>query len=399
MSASAPLRFFPAATRRTRAASTRSKAGTRVRRTIAASFGALVLCAAGVAAFMLWPRHASDAECFRTMVIARGDVVHHVAAIGRVEPRSTTAVGAAVSGRVTEVLVDVGDRVVGGQLLARVDVPGTAAHLDRLQVAVDSAAAAARRRSAELERARLTDERVRARFARERASGAQLDAAHARLAVAETRRTTALRQLALRESELADARAAVADTGIHAPTDGLVLACRVERGASVAAADGLVPFLLATDLDRMRVVAPIDAVEVGNVAVGQRARFVADGLPKQTFHAEVVELRDTGEAVLTVENGGRALRPGMTGTVGIETVAVHDAWRVLDAALAFRPPGEKRRDGAAVWVLTAKGPRRRPVVVGIGDGTMSAVEGDLRDGDMVILELTDAGREAYGTHR
>lgn len=90
-------------------------------------------------------------------------------------------------------------------------------------------------------------------------------------------------------------------------------------------------------------------------------------------------------------------RGDVVSNVAGEPEVVRDALRVLDGALDFHPPGAAKGDGDAVWVVSKRGPRRVPIVAGIGDGVFTAVEGDLHEGDTVIVALTDAGAQAYGS--
>lgn len=375
----------------------RARGRMRSRIVLAASVVAVVLGVAFVLAFVLWPRHATNVERFHTVVLARGDVVHHVTTIGRVQPRSTVEVRTPLTARIAEVSVEVDDAVVAGRLLARMEVEGADQQLAQLRAAAESAAADARRASLELERARRGYARARSRFVSGHVGAAALDAARERFSDALDRRTEAQALSESRDSAVALARATLANTGVHAPVDGVVIASHVVPGRTVAASAGAALFVIATELDRVHVVAPIDAADVGRVAIGQHARVRIEPQRKRTFHGEVLAVRAPDEAVLVVDNRDHALLPGMIVAVAIETAAAHDVWRVLDAALAFRPPNKKPGDGDEVWVLTRRGPRRIPVVRGIGDGIATQVEGDLHDGDMVIVALTEAGREAYGT--
>jgi multidrug efflux pump subunit AcrA (membrane-fusion protein) len=53
--------------------------------------------------------------------IARGPIVVEVMGTGTLEAHVKTTVSSKISGRITEVLVDQGDRVTAGQLLVRLD--------------------------------------------------------------------------------------------------------------------------------------------------------------------------------------------------------------------------------------------------------------------------------------
>jgi HlyD family secretion protein len=370
------------------------------------SIAALVVAAAGATTFVLWPRAAPVAERFATAKVSRGDVVRHVSATGRVEARATVEVGAQVSGRIEQVLVDFDSRVHTGQVLARFELASFTAQLEQARAGL--AAAKAQVRSAALELAEAKREQARARglFDRGVIGRVELDAAKDRVDLAGARLAAARAQLELQRSSLALAQTTMDHTEIRAPIDGIVISREVDPGQTVAAAfQAPVLFVIAEDLRRMRVLASIDEADVGKVMVGQPATFTVDAYPKRSFDASVVELRSaphlvqnvvTYDAILYVDNDDLALRPGMTASVEVETAARRDALFVPNGALHFQPPGEATHEGDAVWVVAADGPARVPVTVDITDGISTVIDGELHEDDEVIVELTDAGRKAYG---
>jgi len=378
----------------------------RRRRTVRWALVAVAAAMIGIGTFAWWPRPAPFSERFGTALVTRGDIVRRVSATGRVEARSTVQVGAQVSGRIAEVLVDFDDRVRTGQVLARFEVASFAAQLEQARAAVAAARADSRRAGLEVAEARREHERTRTLFARGVVGSAELDAAKDRVELAVAARSAARAQLALQQSALSVAQTTMGYTEIRAPIDGIVISREVEPGQTVAASfQAPVLFEIAEDLRRMRVLASIDEADVGEVAVRQPASFTVDAYPSRTFSAEVIELRSaphlvqsvvTYDAVLYVDNDDLALKPGMTASVEIETAAVYDVLRVPNGALHFQLPDEAQADGDGLWLAAPAGPRRAPVVRGLTDGIVTAVEGELHEGDAVIVELTEAGRKAYG---
>jgi HlyD family secretion protein len=176
----------------------------------------------------------------------------------------------------------------------------------------------------------------------------------------------------------------------------VVITRAVDPGQAVAAAlQAPELFVLAEDLDSMRVIAAIDEADVGRVAPGQPAHFTVDAYPDEQFAADVFELHSapiitqdvvTYEAVLTVANPGRRLRPGMTASVKVVTARAVGAVVVPNAALRFTPPGAPRPAHRGVWTTeAAAGLRFVPVELVVDDGTRSAVRGALHPGDTVVV--------------
>jgi len=77
----------------------------------------------------------------RTAKVARGEVVVAVSETGTVEPVKKVEVKSRVAGQLAELLVDEGDRVVKGQVLARLAVPEVEAQRDQIRAQLDAARA------------------------------------------------------------------------------------------------------------------------------------------------------------------------------------------------------------------------------------------------------------------
>jgi HlyD family secretion protein len=159
----------------------------------------------------------------------------------------------------------------------------------------------------------------------------------------------------------------------------------------------------------MRVVAAVDESDVGEVKPGQPASFTVTAYPARIFHGIVTEVRNspvviqdvvTYGTVVQVENPDLALRPGMTASVRIRTAQVANALRAPNMALHFTPPGQSVSDEPGLWTLQSGELRRVEVRLGISDGERTEIRaGSLRPGASVLVELTPAGRKAYGIGR
>lgn len=371
--------------------------------------GALV--AAGV---LLRPKPPALAERFRSAALGRGPVVRQVSPTGRLEARVTVEVGAEISGRITEILVDYNATVTKGQILARLDPASLTAQVE--QSAASRRAAATALKEAKLE---LADAKRRlTRITKLAAAGAEsqenLENAASAVTMARAHIDAASAQVELQRAGSSLARTNLDHTVIRSPIDGVVISRDVDVGQTIAAAlQAPVLFLLAEDLRKMRLIAAIDEADIGQVEAGQPATFTVDAFPGAVFHARITEIRRapkltqnvvTYETVLEVDNPDRQLQPGMTASVKIDTARVDDALHAPNAALRFTPPAaatpEAATAGPAVWVLDDDAPRRRPVTPGISDGRLTVIEGEgLVSGQQVLIGLTPEGREHYGVDK
>jgi len=102
--------------------------------------GVLVVAVIGVVVWQPWLAQQPEEET-RTTVVERGTLLVTVSASGNIEPEARVALIFDVPGRVTEVLVEVGDTVQAGDPLARVDGEQLALQVRQAEAALDAAQA------------------------------------------------------------------------------------------------------------------------------------------------------------------------------------------------------------------------------------------------------------------
>ncbi len=239
-----------------------------------------------------------------------------------------------VAGRIREILVNEGDFVTAGQLLARMDTASLTAQrreaeaqLERAQIAVSTAESLVTQRQAErsansatvAQRAAERDA-AQARLARTEqlartntASIQQLDDDRARSLGAEAAMGAAQAQLAASDaainaarSQVVDARSAViaaqatidridvdiADSDLKAPRDGRVQ-YRVAQPGEVLAAGGRV--LNIVDLGDVYMNFFLPAEQAGQLRYGAEARLVLDAAPQYIIPATISFVADVAQ--------------------------------------------------------------------------------------------------------
>ena len=361
------------------------------------------LLAAGIAAVLLlgW-LVMSQGPLAPTKVtvasVAQGTLVASTFGIGTVEARRSYALGPTLASRVAKVLVDQGDVVRAGQLLAELDpvdleervasgrlaaeragstIRAAEAQLaetqSRAQVAVSAA-----RRSADL-RAQgfVSQEATDTKGHEANAAKAAVDAAAAQLAVAQRDRDRALTDVAGVGKLRAQAR-------LVSPVDGVVSARLVEPGTTLVAGQAV---LQVIDPASLWIKARIDQGQAGAVRVGQPAEVVLRSDTKRVYAGKVERVDWVSDAVTEerIVNVGFAERPtGMSvGELVEVTIRTADFANVRSVpAAAVRRVD--RQDG--IWQVSAGRVVFRPVKLGITtlDGRTQVVDG-LNIGDEVVV--------------
>lgn len=229
----------------------------------------------------------------------RGEITAAVSVTGIISAQNDMPIGVdGDGGRIAEVLVEAGDHVKKGHLLARLDP----------FVAQSEVAAA----EASLEELRATAAVAAVEYSRaQRALGVFSEED------AERRRTTAVTAQAkvkLAEAQLQEARTRLARTNIVAPSDGIVLTRTAEVG-QIAMAGTSVLFHLAKD-SAIEMRGQVAEPDVPRLKVGQTVKVFLDGAP-QAFIGRIWQVGaviDTttrqGSVRVALPYADKNLRPG-----------------------------------------------------------------------------------------
>lgn len=339
--------------------------------------GTAVLIALAFVALLGWRRSAGAKEetRHRTAEVANGAVVktttvqlspamRHLTLLGEARPFAEVTLYAKVSGYLKSVLVDRGDHVQHGQLLATIESPET-----------DRAVAAAR---AEYEQRRVTADRVSKLFAQQFVSSQEADQSKADASVAHERLA------ALEEQQ--------AYESIRAPLDGTVTARYADPGAlmqnAATSQTNALPVLTVSETDRLRVFVYLDQGDAADVRPGMRATMTSQDHPEIVVPASVTRLSGALDAKtrkmvaeLDVNNRDGRIVPG--GFVQV----------VLDVPSPARPeaPAEAlvvRGTSLYVGLIdTTAHVHLVPVTVASNDGKTVMFASGVKPGQRVALSL------------
>jgi membrane fusion protein (multidrug efflux system) len=300
-------------------------------------------------------------------------------------PLVTADVGAKTFGYLDAVLVDRGDPVKRGQLLATVrpsDLP------DQL----------------EAERAGLTQLDANAALARsnfERAkrlapaglvSDQELQSATSALAANEAAQTAARARIGAIATRLGETR-------ILSPIDGLVLSRRLDPGALVGPGGGGAVVTVA-QVDTMRVFVSVNEREAPQLKVGQAAKVELDSFPGRVFEGKVTRVSPafdpttrTLDAEVQLANPAGELRIGMYGRAAI-VLDVHPGAVVAPAsAIGINMLGRY------TFVVEGDKARKRVVETGVDGGNWLEVVHGLAPGELIVTAGADALSDGMAVRR
>lgn len=323
--------------------------------------------------------------------------------IGTVEARRGYFIGPIAAGRVRAVLVDVGERVEAGQLLAEIDPVDLDARIDslaaghaRAQSAVVAAEAQhkeaqARQQLAALNARRYLDLGERRFVSTSAIEGKAQELVSARAAreVAEANLLGARQELARLRAEQDALRQQRRNLRLLAPHDGIVSSRDAEAGSTVVAGQSIVRLI---EPDSLWIKVRLDQGRSRGLAVGLPAELVLRANPSLKLSGTVRRVEPLSDSV-TEERiayvGLAALPAGLTvGELAEVTVIVAPgpAMPTLPNAAIKHTP-----QGTGVWRLIDGKPDFARVATGERglDGRVE-IRGGLREGDTVIVHSARA---------
>ncbi|WP_313013323.1 HlyD family efflux transporter periplasmic adaptor subunit [Brevundimonas sp.] len=187
-------------------------------------------------------------------------------------------VAARRGGVVREVLVNEGDRVVAGQILARQEDDETRLAAQSAAAAVTEARAQLGMSRVELTTARREYDRLSKLSATNNVAAQRLDQARDQISQAEARIASQDAAIQTAQSRLAEARYNQELTVIRAPMNGRIARRYAQPGAGASTLNVTAMFDLEPDTDRI-VRAEIVEADIPNVTVGQEVELTPEGDP------------------------------------------------------------------------------------------------------------------------
>ncbi len=313
------------------------------------------------------------APMVRTAPVERLQSARELRMSGTIEAERSTALSFAVPGTVEQVLVDVGQSVRRGQVVARL-TPTSFEHA--LGIAV-----------AQADRAQDVVQR--------------LQPMHMRKTVPDVKWVEAQTALAAANHAVEIARKSLNDAALRAPEDGVVARRNIEPGATVAPG---IPAFQLVQTRIVRAVAPVPENEVAKIRKGQSAH-VSVGALEREFTGTIYEvgvladpLTRTYPVKITIANAEGVLKVGMVvdafvplsgegPALGVPREAVRIDERGDACVFVVGPDQKVHQRHVKVIGFAAE---RTALMDGVTEGEQVVVSGTPMLGDGMTVRLADA---------
>ncbi len=296
----------------------------------------LIIVAVLIIYFVFFNSSAANTNKFTFARIKKGNLSTTITSTGTLQAVTTVDVGTQVSGKIDRLLVDFNSKVKKGQLLAVLDTTNLALGVNNTLMGLQKAQAA-------YDIAKATFERDTALYAKNFIS--ELD-----FITSKTNYQTAAANLNSAKSSLAQAKTNLSYAYIYSPIEGVIINRNVEEGQTVAASlSAPILFTIAEDLSKMQILADVDESDIGQIKVGQEAKFTVQAYPEKQFSGKVVQIRLGSivvsnvvnyTVVVNADNKDGLLLPGMTATIDFYVEQRNGVLMIPNAALRFQPTEE-----------------------------------------------------------
>ena len=343
--------------------------------------GGICGCSRHVAAQTSDPNDASPTPVAGVAPVTRQDLFAEVTYAAEFRPYVEAELNAKVSGYLSRMTVDFGDKVKAGQLLATIEVP-------ELQAQFVNAQAVEQKAEADFTNASLIYTRLKAVNQSHPNLVAQQD-----LDTAEANDHATAAAIAAARADVEKYQTLVSYTNITAPFDGIVTRRYMDPGQLIQAGTAAGrPLVRVSDNYRLRLDFPVSVDNVKDVQRGDPVTVKVESLNNKALDGNITrftqDVDDTTRTMLTeieVPNPGLELKPGMYATVVL---------RVAKRPGALAVPVEAVSGGKTPMVLLVTREHQieeRTIKLGLETPNYYEVLSGLQEGDLVII----GNRAAY----
>jgi RND family efflux transporter MFP subunit len=389
---------------------------------------AVILLAAAIVVFaVVQPGKVPVTAAVAKAAAASGGAIQGASlldASGYVVARRQATVSSKITGRVLEVMIEEGQHVLAGQIIARLDASNYKANLD--EASAQEATAKANLKVAQIS-ADLSGPRYKRNqeiHARGFLSEQAVEDAKGAYETAQANLDVAKRQVAGSHAALEVAQRNLADTVVTAPFSGVVTVKAAQPGeivSPISAGGGFTRTGICTIVDMDSLEVEVDVAEsfINRVSAGMAATVKLDAYPDWSIPAEVIAViptADRSKATVTVRVGLKQkdarIVPEMGARVAFLAPADTSAGPTASSRSVTVPPDAVQTEGdqAVVYVISDGKVERRAVrlgaktdqgqvlLAGVSAGETIAVapQGKLKDGSAVRIVKKPASDQSAG---
>ncbi len=336
----------------------------------------------------------------QTEAVERVEIQASVLASGRLVHEEEVQLSTEEIGKVTEILVEEGDKVTAGQLVLQIDDQRHRAAVEQNEAVVRMQEIAIERQRTQLENLRRQWERMSGLFERDLIDEDSFDTASNNLRLAEIDLESSRESLSQARAQLEQAQDRLAKTRAYSPINGTVTSLDIKVGETAISSTTNIPgssLMTIADPDSIHTEVNVDEADIANVRVGQEALVYAIAYPDRPVRGVIdsiaisakvaegqqglsfaVKIRLTGET-------GIELRPGMSCRAEIFTDARQDVLAVPIQSILIEEDLAEGTTARSVFVVDGSVVSEKVVEVGLSDDTYQEIVSGVSEGDQIVI--------------
>ena len=294
-------------------------------------------------------------------------ITHLVTATGKVQPELEVKISPEVAGELIDLPFKEGQSVKKGDVIVRIKPDLYQAQVEQQEASLASAKASAVLSQAHLSKAEQDFKQANELYSKKLVSEADFTAAKTNLDVGKADYDSNVAQIRRTEGALNQFRDQLSKTTMFAPMDGTISALESEVAERVVGTGQFAgtEIMRIADLSSMEVRVKVNENDIISVKLGDHAVVTVDAFPGRKFDGTVREISSSaltsgasgsGSASLAasasdevtnflvkirITDRERALRPGMSATVDIETQTVANVVAIPVQSVTVRAAGGK----------------------------------------------------------
>jgi len=357
--------------------------------------------------------------------VTRGDLSIDIAVNGNLEMPHKTDLSFGTTGMVEEVLVDEGDSVVEGQILARLDSRALELNVASARVAYESAqinlmqtiypaytktwgtdlpgvwlALAAAQENMEKAKALINEGEIEEAYVVLGLVEENLKQAEKKSLSSQWDLPWNVKLLELQvdgaEANLEAAMLNLEKAMIIAPFDGTIAAVTITEGKELSAMSYANPAISLIDTSDIEMDGFIDEIDISMVKVGQEADIILDALPDKEVKGTVSFISQIGtvqvgivsyKTTITLENPDEELRDGMSATAEIILTSRDNVLLIPNKAIRGSLTTPVVVVAKVEQIRSEEDVETRPVTLGLSNGIYTEVLSGLVEGEIILLPL------------
>lgn len=343
----------------------------------------------------------------QTDKVTTGKINEKIALTGTLKPKQQVDVNPQMAGRITQILVDTGQPVARGTLLAVIEDDQIKQQVERAGAAISVDDASIVQREAELSNARAELDRKRKLVEEGLLSRLELDTLETRVRVTQSQLELARAQRRQSQADQRELNIRQGQTRVYSPIAGVVAKRHVDIGAMGSSNS---PIVTVVSISPMIIEAQVPESNIARIRRGATVNVTVDSLPGQNFTGRVMRIAPlldaqtrNGLVEIEIPNRNGTLKGEMFARVELDLGSSRETTLLPRDALVYRgeQPGVYTiENDAAKFLAVETGLTQEDkveVLSGLkpGDTVITGGANLLKDGDRVRI----AGRPGEGGGR